>query len=150
MAAEAPAEDSTDFYPEITTEGTPENLETTDNDDQHTKEQETRTLHEEDVASDLADEDSVVEEDVPAETQNLEERKKRATSKEDEYKEHQHLENSDEIDSSLLPVEHRGLDEDEEHDHGESSSSKLPSSWLLVSSSLFILIGFVQRMQRYE
>lgn len=136
-------EDSTD-YPEITTEDPYENTEITD---PQNEEQEIQVFPEEEVSPDMT-EDFETGEDILLESQVTEVRKRRAAS-EDEHKEHQHLENPEEVDSSLLPVEHRGLDDDEDLDSMGNYSFKPQASWIFVSSSLLLFIGSAQLIQRY-
>lgn len=49
-----------------------------------------------------------------------------------------------ELDSSQLPVEHRGLDDEEINDHhlNKNSSSTKFAPWFSVTSALFLFIGF--------
>lgn len=78
-----------------------------------------------------------------------ESRKKRQTNEENHHDTYQHLDQlTNETDSSRLPVEHRGLDDEENehdshegHDHSGSSQSAPWSSMLAV---LFFFVGLTR------
>lgn len=145
LAEDLPLEDSTD-YPEISTE---EPTEATEVVAERSENDEIQPLNEDhEMGSDAADNH---DEEAAPESEGAEVRRKRAAAKEDEHKEHQHLDNPDEVDSSLLPVEHRGLDDEEEQEQAGNSSSGLSASgfWVLLSSSLLVFITCVQCRQSY-
>ena len=79
-----------------------------------------------------------------AESQS-ERRKRQAID--DERNDSQHLDKiPQELDSSQLPVEHRGLDDEEVNDthQNENSSSTTFSPWFSITSTLFLFIGFTR------
>ncbi len=62
----------------------------------------------------------------------------------DERNDNQLLDKIPQQDSSQLPVEHRGLDDEEVNDslQNQNSSSTKFAPWFSVTSALFLLIGF--------
>jgi hypothetical protein len=76
----------------------------------------------------------------PVESQS-QRRKRQAVD--DERNDNQLLDKIPQQDSSQLPVEHRGLDDEEvndSHENNNSSSTKF-APWFSVTSALFLLIG---------
>lgn len=155
LSTDLPLEDSTD-YPEIPTAEPAEITERSDDQEEHSVPEDVASdaldkhVEEESISSDSDDTDKHDEEEpsISSDNDDTDVRKRRSASKEDEQNEHQHLDSHDEIDSSLLPVEHRGLDDEEEHEHTGSNSSKSSTSWLLLGTSLIALLGIVQYRHR--
>lgn len=77
----------------------------------------------------------------PVESVASQRRKRQAVD--DERNDNQLLDKIPQQDSSQLPVEHRGLDDEEvndSHENNNSSSTKF-APWFSVTSALFLLIG---------
>ena len=104
------------------------------------------TTNDEEISSVKEKSHNVLNDDDNKENDRVEsqsERRKRQAV-DDERNDNQLLDKIPQQDSSQLPVEHRGLDDEEvndSHQNKNSSSTKF-SSWFSVTSALFLLIGF--------
>jgi hypothetical protein len=83
------------------------------------------------------------EEDPQKQFRSLNREKRQIRKEEEDESSHQHLDhdsNPDDIESSRLPVEHRGMGdmEDDDHDHSHNSSALLFSNVALTLSTLLL------------
>ncbi len=72
-------------------------------------------------------------------------RRKRKADDKDHQDDHQHLEQlTQELDSSRLPLEHRGLDDHDSHEHHDHSGSTHLVPWFSLSSALLLFAGLTR------